>query len=125
MQLTTNEFKEKYLQHLHNRFTYYNNIIVLQVFQYLYNIYGNITELELLENQEKMKTLQNQNELIKAVFYQIESAVEFTQYDNVPFTNTQVLNIVYYIMAQAKIFKEAYKEWKNKADNDKTQPKFK
>ena len=64
-------------KNLHNRFTGYNNVIVLQIFQYLCNAHGNITKLELPENQEKMKTLYNQNELIETVFYQIESAVEF------------------------------------------------
>ena len=73
-------------------------------------MYGNITERELIENQEKMKTPWNQEKPIEIVFYQIESVIEFAQYDNAPFTNSQVLNIAFYIIVQAKVFKDACKE---------------
>ena len=57
-----------------------------------------------------MKILWNQEEPIETVFHQIELAVEFVQHGNVPFTNAQVLNTAFYIIAQAKIFKDACKE---------------
>jgi len=125
LQLTTNAFEEKYLRHLKNKYTGFNNVTVLQVFQHLYNTYGNITELELIENEEKMKTPWNQSEPLETVFHQIEEAVEFAQHGNSPFTNNQVLNIAYYIMAQANIFKEACKEWKRAPADQKTWPNFK
>ena len=53
LQLTTNAFEEKYLRHLKNKHTGYNNVTVLQVFEYLCNTYGNITELELIEHEKK------------------------------------------------------------------------
>ena len=46
-----NVFKPKYLRHIYNQYTDHNNIIVLQIFQYLYRIHSNITELELIENE--------------------------------------------------------------------------
>ena len=57
-----------------------------------------------------MKIPWNQEEPIETVFHQIELAVEFVQHGNVPFTNAQVLNTAFYIIAQAKIFKDACKE---------------
>ena len=72
-----------------------------------------------------MKTPWNQNEPLENVFHQIEEAVEFAKHGNSPFTNSQVLKIAYYIMAQAKIFKEACKEWKKTPAEDKTWPNFK
>ena len=51
LQLTTNAFEPKYLRHLHNQYTGYNNTTVLQVFQHLFYTYGNITEIELIENE--------------------------------------------------------------------------
>jgi len=39
------------MQHLYNPYTGYNNVTPLQIFQYLFETYGNITELELIENE--------------------------------------------------------------------------
>ena len=125
LQLTTSAFEPKYLRHLYNPYTGYNNTTPLEVFQHLFHTYGNITELELIENEQKMKTTWNQDEPIETVFYQIEECVEFAQHGNAPFTNTQVLNAAYFIMAQTKIFKEECKEWKRLPATDKTWPNFK
>jgi hypothetical protein len=110
VQLTVNAFDEKYLRHLCNRLTGYSNVIVLEIFRHLYRTYGNISELDLIINQEKIKIQWNQDKPIETFFQQIEESVEFAQHSNVPFTNEQVLTIAFVVMAQAKIFKEACKE---------------
>jgi len=125
LQLTTSAFEPKYLRHLYNPYTGYNNTTPLQVFQHLFQTYGNITELELIENEQKMTTTWNQDEPIETVFYQIEECVEFAQHGNAPFTQTQILNAAYYIMAQAKIFKDECKNWKQSSAANKTWPNFK
>ena len=56
LQLTVNAFEEKYLRYLYNRLTGYSNVTVLEIFRHLYRTYGNISELDLINNQEKMKT---------------------------------------------------------------------
>ena len=125
LQLTTNAFEEKHIRHLKNNHTGFNNVTVLQVLQHLCSTYGNITQLELIENEERMKTPWNQNEPLETVFHHIEEAVELAQHGNSPFTNNQVVNIAYCIMAQAKLFKEACKEWKKTTAELKTWPNFK
>ena len=72
-----------------------------------------------------MKTQWNQEEPIEVFFNQIEEAVEYAQNGNAPFTNAQVINTAFVVMAQAKIFKEACKEWRRKPNNEKTWPNFK
>ena len=57
LQLSTNAFEAKYLRHLYNLCTGHNNTTPLQVFEHLFQTYRNITELELIENEQKMKTL--------------------------------------------------------------------
>ena len=69
LQLTTNAFEAKYMRHLYNPYTGYNNTTPLQVFQHLFQMYGKITELELIENEQKMKTPWNQDEPIETIFY--------------------------------------------------------
>ena len=88
-------------------------------------MYDYIIELELIENDQKLKTLWNQEDPIETVFYQIEECVEFAQHGNSPFTNTQILNAAYYIIAQSKIFKETFRDWKYKPATNKTWPYFK
>ena len=56
IQLTTNAFEPKHLSHLHNQHTGYNDVTDLQVFQHLFRTHGNIIELELIENKQKLKT---------------------------------------------------------------------
>ena len=68
LQLTTNVFEEKHLQHLSNRLTGCSSATALQVFQHLYRTYDNISELYLLRDQEKIKTQWNQEESIKIFF---------------------------------------------------------
>ena len=87
------------MQHLYNPYTGYNNVTLLQIFQYLFGTYGNITELELIKNEQKMKIPWNQDNPIETIFYQIKECIEFSQYGGAPFTNTQVLNAAFYIMA--------------------------
>ena len=72
-----------------------------------------------------MKTPWNQDDPIETVFYQIKECVEFAEHSGAPFTNTQVLNAAFYIMAQAKIFKKTCKEWKRLPTANKTWPNFK
>ena len=125
LQLTTQAFQPKYLRHLYNQYVGYNNTTVLMVFQHLFRTCGNITELELIENEQKLKTPWNQDEPIETIFHQVEECVEFAQHGNAPFSNAQVLNAAYCIMAQAKIFKDTCKEWKHLPAADKTWPNFK
>ena len=56
LQLATSAFEPKYLRHLYNSHTGHNNTTPLQVFQHLFRTHDNITELELIENEQKMKT---------------------------------------------------------------------
>ena len=125
LQLTTSAFEPKHIRHLHNQYVGYNNTTVLQVFQHLFRTYGNIAEIELMENEQKLKTPWNQEDPIETVFHQVEECIEFAQHGNAPFSNAQVLNAAYYIMAQAKVFKDACKTWRRLPAAEKTWPNFK
>ena len=63
---------------MHNQYIGYNNIAVLEIFQHLHRIHGNITELELIENKQYIKIPWNQDKSIEIVFYKIENCIEFS-----------------------------------------------
>ena len=58
-----------------------------------------------------MKKEWNEEEPIEVFFNQIEEAAEHAQCGNAPFTNAQVLNTAFVVMAQTKIFKDVCKEY--------------
>ena len=72
-----------------------------------------------------MKKEWNEEEPIEVFFNQIEEAAECVQRGNAPFTNTQVLNTAFVVIAQAKIFKDACEEQHKVPAANKTQPNFK
>ena len=102
-----------------------------------------ITNIIIKENKSKSNTIteitieqyiesfthstfpKQKEEPIEVFFNQIEEAVEYAQNGRAPYTNAQVLNTAFVVMAQAKIFKDACKEWRKKPNNEKSWSNFK
>ena len=55
---------------------------------HLYDRYGLITTLDVVENDKRMDKPYDPSEAVKPYFGQVEDAVEFTEAGNSPFTNT-------------------------------------
>ena len=53
---------------------------------HLYNIYGDITEAEVGENEKRMNAEYDTEEEIGVLYYQIEDAVEYTDNASHPHT---------------------------------------
>ena len=64
---------------MHNKHTGHLNILMHQIFEHLHNSCGNIENLHLQQNEDKMKQPWNQDQLIETVFHQIEEGIEYTQ----------------------------------------------
>ena len=54
----------------------------------------------------------NKEQPIETVFQQLEEAIDYVQHGNSPFTH--FFPAAHIIMAQAKVFKEACREWRYK-----------
>ena len=67
-QLETGAFEEKYLRHLKSSYAGFINMSIHQIFEHLHATYGNITNLDLKQNEERMRQHWNQENSIETTF---------------------------------------------------------
>ena len=84
-------FDETYFRWLRGRHTGFFGFTYVQIIAYLYNSYGLITALNIIENEKRMDKPYNPSEAMETYFDQVEDAVEFAEVGNSLFTNTQIL----------------------------------
>ena len=124
-QILLDSFDDKYLRGLRNRHTAYAGSTALQLIQYLYTNYGVITQLDLNENETKMKSPYDPAQPIEVLYDQIESAVEYADSAGAPFTDTQIVTTAYLLIFRTGLYKDACKEWNRRALAEKTWHNFK
>ena len=90
------------------------NFSIHQIFEHLCATHGNMTELDLHKNEEKMRQPWNQEQPIETAFQQLEEVIHYEERGNLPFANNQILSEACVIMAQAKVFQEPRIEWRRK-----------
>ena len=95
------------------------SVSMRNIFEHLRNTCGNITDLDLKHNEEKMKKPWNQEKSIEIVFQQLEEAIEDALHENSPCTNNQILHVACVIMCPVKAFKEARREYWRKDQAEK------
>ena len=95
------------------------NVSILQIFEYLHATCGNLTDLDLQQNEEKMRQPWNQKQPIENKIYQLEGAIDYAEHVNSPFTKNQTLSVACVVMDQAKVFKEPRREWRRKPQAEK------
>ena len=83
-------FDEKYIRGLRNMHTGYVGVTTLQMLTHLYDNYGNITAVDIENNDEEMRTPYNHALPIESLFHQIEVAVKFAEAGKRPYEKAQV-----------------------------------
>ena len=124
-QLLLDAFDDKYLRGLRNRHTAYAGSTALQLIQHLYTNYGVITQLDLNENETKMKTPYDPAQPIEVLYDQIESAMEFADSAGSAYTDTQIVTTAYLLIFRTGLYKDACKEWNRRPLAEKTWQNFK
>ena len=81
-------FEDTYFRGLRNRHTGFFGITYLQMIAHLYNSYGLITALDIIENEKRMDKPYDPSEAIETYFDQVEDTVEFAEAGNSPFSDT-------------------------------------
>ena len=90
------------------------NVFIRQIFEHLNATRSSMTNLDLQQNEEKMRQPWNQEQPIETVLQQLKEAINYAEYGNPPFTNDQMISAVHVVMAQSKVFKELRREWRGK-----------
>ena len=68
------------------------------IFEYLHATLGSTTDLDLKQNEEKMRQPWNQDQLTETSFQQLEEANDCVEHGNSPFANYQILPAAHVIM---------------------------
>ena len=96
------------------------------VFQYLFDTYGNITDQMI--HDERATLLQHQyvhDEPVANIFSKIHKYTTLAEAHGTPETDPQLISIGKTILSNARIFADAIEKWNDKPNADKTWENFK
>ena len=118
-------FDDIYLTSISNRHTGFASLSLLQMLQFLYDTYGDITPSELEDNDDRMRLPYDPTQPMETLYNQIEQAVDIAEAGQQPYTNKQVLTRAYNLILQTGLFTDPCREWRHKLPADKTWNNFK
>ena len=94
-QLLLASVDEMFIRSLRHKYIGYGNVTTREILDHLYSAYASITSSNLQANDVQMKTPYDANQPIETLILQIESAVEFADAGQSPYTSVQVVNAAY------------------------------
>ena len=87
---------------------------------HLFENYGNITQLELEDNDTKMRSLWDPNSPFDCLVQQLEDGQDYADDNSQPYTTDQLLRIAYTLVFKTGLYFEDCKAWNAKPNNEKT-----
>ena len=104
-------FDDMYLKAMKNTHVGYTNRTTMELITHLYNSYGNITQIDLNDNDVRMKTPYDITTPIENLFKQIDEAVAYADAGNSAFTVTQIVTAAYLLVFNTGELEKACDEW--------------
>ena len=114
-----------YVQALRDRHVGYMNQSIHNLLTHLFENYGNITQLELEDNDTKMRALWDPNSPYDCLIQQLEDGQDYADDGGQPYTADQLLRIAYTLVFKTGLYFEDCKAWNAKPNNEKTWTTFK
>ena len=81
------------------------------ILQHLFDNYGNITPLELEDNDTKMRTTWDPNSPFDCLIKQVEDSQDYANDGSQPYTAEQLLRIAYIVVFKTGLYFEDCKAW--------------
>ena len=101
------------------------NQSIRNLLMHLFENYGNITQLELEDNDTKMRALWDPNSPFDCLIQQLEDGQDYADDGGQPYTADQLLRIAYTLVFKTGLYFEDCKAWNAKPNNEKTWTTFK
>ena len=101
------------------------NQSIRHLLTHLFENYGNITQLELEDNDTKMRSLWDPNSPFDCLVQQLENGQDYANDSGQPYTTDQLLRIAYTLVFKTGLYFEDCKAWNAKPNNEKTWTNFK
>ena len=114
-----------YVRALRDHHVGYINQSIRNLLTHLFENYGNITQLELEDNDIKMRALWDPNSPFDCLIQQLEDGQDYTDDGGQPYTADQLLCIAYTLVFKTGLYFEDCKGWNAKPNNEKTWTTFK
>ena len=114
-----------YIRALKDRHVGYMNQSIHAILQHLFDNYGNITPLELEDNDTKMRATWDPNSPIDCLVKQIEDGQDYADDGGQPYTAEQLLRIAYTLVFKTGLYFEDCKTWNARPANQHTWDNFK
>ena len=115
---------EAYFRSLKNKYTKYANVNCLDILSPVWTTYGKLQDLEVQENDVRMKQPISAETLFDEFVEQIEIAVDAVS-TQVTYTRQQIVSIAFTMVENSGIYYNGVKEWRQKDRADKTWEDFK
>ena len=100
-----------YVRTLKDRHVGYMNQPIHTILQHLFENYGNITPLELEDNDTKMRATWDPNSPFDCLIKQIEDGQDYADNGGQPYTAEQLLRIAYTLVFKTGLYFEDCKAW--------------
>ena len=98
---------------------------ICAILHHLFENYGNITPLELEDNNTKMRLNWDPNSPFDCLIKQIEDGQDYTEDGGQPYTTEQLLHIAYTLVFKTGLYFEECKQWNTCLATEKTWANFK
>ena len=93
-----------YVRALRDRHVGYMNQSIRNLLTHLFENYGNITQLELEDNDTKMRSLWDPNSPFDCLVQQLEDGQDYANDDGQPYTTDQLLRIAYTLVFKTGLY---------------------
>jgi hypothetical protein len=113
-----------FLNPLENHFSGYSRVTTRAMIQFLFNSYGNITQLQLDANYKMMKEQWDPSTPIIYVFAKIQEGGDKADADNAPYAMNQVLAIAFNHVFRTGTMQNACERWTSLNPTNKTWARF-
>ena len=124
-QLLLGAVEDMYVSSLRNQYTGYTAVTTWDIITHLYDTYGQISDLDLDENEKRIKKKYEPDQPIDVLFKQIEEAEEYATTGNSPFTARQIVNTAFLLIFATGAYEDECKTWKRRTTATKTWANFK
>jgi hypothetical protein len=118
-------FEPMYLEILNDNMVGYANISARDMFDHLFETYGNITAVDLEINFEHMRGAWDPKQPVETLFKQIQDCTDYSEAGGVPIGPSQQINVGYAKIFATGHFMSACPRWNEKLATEKTWTHFK
>jgi hypothetical protein len=118
-------FDPMYLEILNDNMVGYANISARDMLDHLFETYGNITEVELEINFERMRLAWDPQQPVETLFKKIQDCADYSETGGIPISPSQQINVGYANIFATGPFMSACLPWNDKPAADKTWTHFK